>query len=124
VIAGVDLSKLQPQDLNVQNGVLYVKLPDPEIFVATLDNQKSYVYNRDTGVLTRGDVNLETTARQAAEEEIKKAALEDGILNLAQQNAESYLYRLFISLGFHDVVFTNPSLPTPSPTMQLTPTAP
>jgi hypothetical protein len=105
VIAGIDMSKLQPGDLSAQNGVLYARLPEPEVFIATLDNEKSYVYDRDTGVFTRGDVNLETTARRAAEQEIAKAAIEDGILSQARQNAENYLYRLFISLGYHDVIF-------------------
>jgi hypothetical protein len=82
-----------------------VRLPPVEIFVTTLDNDKSYVYNRETGLLTDGDQNLETTARQAAENEIKKAAIEDGILNLAQQNAESFLTKLFGALGFPNPVF-------------------
>jgi len=112
VVAGVDLAKLSPDDLSVRNGVLYVVLPDTEIFLTTLDNQKSFIYDRDTGVLTHGDVNLETSARQAAEEEIEKAALEDGILDKAQLNAESYLDRLFRQLGYPEVIFTSP-LPTP-----------
>jgi len=112
-IAGVDLSKVSPADLTVQNGALYVNLPEPEIFIATLDNEKSYVYSRDTGVLTRGDINLETTARQAAEDEIKKAALEDGILNQAQQNAEYFLERLLRDLGYPEVIFIHPT-PTPA----------
>ncbi len=111
VIAGVDLTKMQPGDMLAQNGVLYVHLPDAEVFVARLDNEKSYVYNRDTGVFTRGDVNLETTARRAAEQEIQKAAIEDGILPQARQNAQSYLYRLFISLGYHDVIFLEATPP-------------
>jgi hypothetical protein len=112
VIAGVDLAKLSPQDLRVENGVLMVTLPGPEIFVATLDNQKSYVYNRDTGFLTKGDVNLETTARQAAEVEITKAALEDGILSQAQVNSENYLSSLFRQLGYPEVIFAHA---TPEP---------
>ena len=44
-------------------------------------------------------------ARAAAENEIRKAAIDDGILNSAQQNAESYLTRLFSQLGFVDVIF-------------------
>jgi len=112
VIAGVDLAKLGPQDLQVKDGVLYVNLPEPEVFIATLDNEKSYVYDRRTGVLTHGDVNLETAARRAAEQEIRKAALEDGILDIAGQNAENYLYRLFRSLGYPDVIFVKP---TPEP---------
>ncbi|MFZ6018386.1 MAG: DUF4230 domain-containing protein [Chloroflexota bacterium] len=105
VIAGVDLEKLKPEDLWVQNGVLYVRLPAAEIFMATLDNDLSYVYDRETGILRRGEINLETLARQAAVREIEKAAIADGILDWAQLNAESYLSRLFRSLGYADVIF-------------------
>ncbi len=112
VIAGVDMDKLRPDDLTLEDGVLYVQLPKAEIFIATLDNEKSYVYNRDTGVLTHGDINLETTARQAAEDEIEKAALEDGILKQAHQNAQNYLYRLLLKLGYPEVIFSEG---TPSP---------
>jgi hypothetical protein len=111
VIAGIDMGKLQPGDLLAQNGVLYVHLPEPEVFIATLDNEKSYVYDRETGVFTRGDVNLETSARRAAEQEIAKAAIEDGILQQARQNGENYLYRLFLSLGYHDVIFIQATPP-------------
>lgn len=104
VIAGVDLSLLGPEDLKVQDNVLYVTLPEPEIFIATLDNEKSYVYDRDRGVLTRGDINLETTARRVAEREIRNSALEDGILEQAGQNAENYLYRLLLEIGNYDEV--------------------
>jgi len=92
VIAGIDLAKLSPDDLQAKDGVLYVQLPEPEIFVATLDNSKTYVYDRDKGLLTKGNYQLETGAREAAEAEIKKSAIEDGILNTANQNAETFLY--------------------------------
>jgi len=105
VIAGIDMSKLSAQDLRLENGVLVVKLPAAEVFVATLDNDKSYVYDRQTGALTKGDQNLETTARQAAENEIRKAAEADGILKLAQDNAESYLTRFFAALGYPNTIF-------------------
>lgn len=105
VIAGIDLEKLDAEDLTLRSGVLYVDLPPAEIFVNTLDNDKSYVYNRETGFLTEGDVNLETSARQAAEEAILETALEDGILEQAELNAENYLARLFRNLGYPDVVF-------------------
>lgn len=108
VIAGIDMEKIQPENMQLENGALYVTLPPAEIFIATLDNEKSYVYNRDTGALTHGDTNLETTARQAAEAEIYKAAVEDGILDLAQQNAENYLEKFFGALGYDNVIFLNP----------------
>lgn len=105
VIAGIDMEKLQPENMRYDNGVLRVKLPPAEVFIATLDNNKSYVYDRQTGFLTKPDPNLETLVRQKAEEEILKAALEDGILQQAQVNAEAYLIRFFAALGFPNTVF-------------------
>jgi len=105
VIAGVDLSSLDGQDLKLEDDVLHVTLPEAEVFVATLDNEKSYVYDRDTGILRKSDDELETTARQVAEQQILHAALDDGIIEQAQQNAEVYLERLFNSLGYMKVVF-------------------
>jgi hypothetical protein len=105
VIAGIDMEKIQPGDMRLDGGVLYVRLPPTEIFIATLDNEKSYVYDRETGLLTKGNVDLETLARQTAEDEIRKAALEDGILVQAQRNAETYLLRFFNALGYKSVIF-------------------
>jgi hypothetical protein len=121
VIAGVDLSLLGPQDVWFDaEGRVYVRLPEPEIFVATLDNDLSYVYDRDTGLLTRGDITLEAAARQAAEDEIRRAALLDGILDQARVNAESYLYRLLRSLAFQDVIFaTEEDAPPATPQSRL-----
>ncbi len=108
VIAGVDLQKLQDSNFVIKDDVLYVALPPAEIFSAALDNSKSYIYDRSTGLLQKGDLNLETQARVAAEEEIRKAALEDGILEQARINAENYLSRLLRQLGFPEVVFGAP----------------
>jgi hypothetical protein len=119
VIAGVDLDRVTPDDIRFdEQGRVYLRLPAPEIFVATLDNERSYVYDRDTGLLTRGDITLEAAARKAAEDEIRKAALEDGILAQAQKNAESALYRLLRALGIPDVIFLaqDEALPSPAAT--------
>ncbi len=105
VIAGIDMDKIQPGDLQLVNGVLNVKLPPAEIFVTSIDNQKSYVYTRDTGILTKQSVDLESLARQSAEDEIRKAAMDDGILDQAQKNAEAYLLRFFNALGYQNVTF-------------------
>jgi Protein of unknown function (DUF4230) len=106
VIAGVDLGRLKPEDVWLDpQGRAYLRLPQPEIFVATLDNEKSYVYDRDTGLLTKGNLSLESAARQAAEDEIRRAALEDGILVQARLNAESTIYRLLRALRIPDIIF-------------------
>ena len=107
VIAGIDMEKIGPGDMQLVDGVLNVKLPPAEIFIATLDNDKSYVYTRETGILTRQSIDLETLARQSAEDEIRKAALDDGILEQAQRNAEAYLLKFFTALGYKAVIFTH-----------------
>jgi hypothetical protein len=113
VIAGVDLSRLADSDVTVApDGRVTIILPPAEVFVATLDNQKSYVYDRQTGILTKGNVDLETQARQVAEDAILKAAVEDGILKLAQSTAEAFVDRLLRSLKFTDVLIV-PATPGP-----------
>jgi hypothetical protein len=107
VIAGIDMEKLRPEDMRFENGVLTVRLPPAEIFIAALNNEKSYVYDRETGVLTRPDINLETLVRQRAEQEILRGALEDGILEQAQLNAEAYLLKFFAALGYPNTIFVN-----------------
>jgi hypothetical protein len=105
VIAGVDLSGLRAEDLQLRDGILHVRLPEAEVFVATLNNERSYIYDRTTGILRRSDPDLETAARRVAEQEIYNGALEDGILQQAQTNAELFLERLFNTLGYMRVVF-------------------
>lgn len=105
VIAGVDLEKLTPEDFRVESGVLFVNLPDAEVFETVVDNDLSYVYDRQRGILTRGDVQLESQARVVAEQEILKAALADGILDWAEKNAESALSILFRNFGYADVIY-------------------
>ncbi|HHN94443.1 MAG TPA: DUF4230 domain-containing protein [Anaerolineae bacterium] len=114
VIAGVDLSKMQADDIVVaEDGKVFVTLPPAEVLVVALDNQKSYIFDRDTGLIGMNPA-LETEARRAAEQAILDAALEDGILDMAQRNAETYIRQLIIALGFREVIFTAPS-PTPTP---------
>jgi hypothetical protein len=108
VIAGIDMNKMNPEDMWLDGSILHVRLPQSEVLVATLDNEKSYVFDRNTGLFTAGDPNLETTARQVAEEEIRKAALEDGILEQAQVNATIFLEEFFKALGYDTIIFETP----------------
>jgi len=110
VIAGVDLSKLKMSDMEMQNGGLKVTLPEPEVFIVSLDNEKSYTFSRDTGLLVKSDLDLETLARRAAEDEILQAALDDGILKQARVNAEAFLLGFLSNLGFRSVTFTQTSI--------------
>jgi hypothetical protein len=115
VIAGVDLGQLSGEDAWYDDlGVLNLRLPPAEVFVATLDNETSYVFDRDTGLLAPRNISLEAEARRAAEAEISRAALEDGIVEQAQFNAESFLSGFLRSLGLREVVISfDEAEPTP-----------
>lgn len=115
VIAGVDLSKVQDGDITVtDDDRVMMKMPPAEVLAYMLDNEKTFVYDRETGVFGLKP-DLETAARQAAEQEILRAALADGILETADRNARSFLEGFIKSFGFREVVFV-PALPTPTPT--------
>ena len=108
VIAGIDMSKIKPDNLWLDGDVLHVRLPAAEVLVATLDNGKSYVYDRQTGLLTQADPSLESQARLSAEQEILKSALADGILEQATVNAKTYLTWFFEAAGYKQVTFEAP----------------
>lgn len=114
VIAGMDLSRMSESDVQVSpsTGQVTLILPAAEVFVSALDNDKSYVYDRTTGLFTKGDVNLETMARQVAEDEVRKVAIEDGILTQAQTNGVTFIERFLRSLKFEEVIIL---VGTPTP---------
>ena len=114
MIAGVDLSYIGPADLmTTDDGTVYMRLPPAEVFVATLDNSRTYVYDRRTGVAGM-NMQLETAARQEAERLMLQAAVENGLLEKADENARDVLRSLLLGLGFKHIIFVK-DMPTPTP---------
>lgn len=105
VIAGVDLNQLQPQDVTIHGKSISLRIPKSQILLTRLDNSKTRVYSRDTGLFSSPDPNLESEVRQEAENELQQAALQDNILKTADENARSTLSALLRSLGFTTVEF-------------------
>jgi len=103
VIGGIDLAKIQPRDVTVNGRSVSLNLPAAEIFSTRIDNGKTRVYSRDTGLFTSPDPNLESEVREAAERQLQQAALEDGVLKSAEQNAQSALTSMMKGLGFEQV---------------------
>ena len=104
VIAGVDLGKLTLDQVEERDGAMVITLPEAEIFIASLDNEQSYIYDRQTGIFSKGNPQLETEVRRAAEKEIETAAVNDGILDQAAQNAVTFLNEFLDSLGYDNVL--------------------
>jgi hypothetical protein len=105
VIAGVDLSQLQPQDVAIRGQAISLRIPNSQILVTRLDNSQTRVYSRDTGLFSSPDPNLESEVRQEAERQLQEAALQGNILKTADDNARATLSALLRSLGFTSVEF-------------------
>ena len=108
VIAGFDLSQISDKDIEVTGKNLRITLPEPQILVTTLDNTQTRVYDRQKGILSPGNKDLEPEARQAAEASIKDAACKGGILKQAADNGRKQLTALFSALGFSTVTIEIP----------------
>ena len=117
VYAGVDLSKMEQDHIAVVDPeTVMIYLPPAEIFtdIPVLDNDKSYIADRDTGLLTQADPELETKVRQVAEASIREAAQQSDILDRANANAQEYMLGFLQGLGFENIIFTQ-ELPTDVP---------
>ncbi len=105
VVAGIDFSNLKPGDVTVDGKQVRLRLPPPQIFSTRIDSAKTRVYSRQTGLLVPTDPDLETQVRQEAERQLQEAAMADGILRNAQQNAASTIKSLLQGLGFTNIDF-------------------
>jgi hypothetical protein len=105
VVAGIDFSNLKPGDVKVDARRVHLHLPAAQVFSTRLDSAKTRVYSRQTGLLVPTDPNLETQVRQEAERQLQEAALADGVLRTAQQNAVSTIRGLLQGLGFEQIDF-------------------
>lgn len=103
--AGIDLSQLDEDDveLDLEARSIRLTLPAPEIVYVAMDNEATQVYDRDTGLLTKGDPQLESQARRAAEDILRQDALDAGILDDARSSAVQGLRNFLRTLGFEDV---------------------
>ena len=105
VVAGIDFSNLKLDDVRVDGKQIHLHLPAAQVFSTRLDSAKTRVYSRQTGLLVPTDPNLETQVRQEAERQMQEAALADGILRTAQQNAATTISSLLQGLGFEKIDF-------------------
>jgi hypothetical protein len=108
VLAGVDLAELQAGDVVVSRGVVNIRLGPPHIQEAFIDEKNTKVWDRSITWWTpwvSPDLDLEHKARLQALEDIKKAALEMGILGEARRNAEMDIRGVLLAAGVKKVDF-------------------
>jgi len=100
VKAGVDLQELKPDDLRVEDKKIVLKLPRARITDVYLDDQKTRVVDRSTGLLRAFDKDLEQNARRQAVDDLRSAARSNRIYEDAEERARLQLANLFHQLGY------------------------
>jgi hypothetical protein len=106
VEAGVDLGDIDKDQVSVNGDSVTIDLPEPEILSASLDEERTRVYDRDFSPLNvRPDDDLVERARLRAVEKIEDAARKNKILATAERNAEDGIRAFVTTLGFDEVRF-------------------
>ena len=107
VKAGIDLSQLKAADVHIAGKQVTLHLPPAQIMDAYLDEKRTQVLERNTGILRDFNKDLEQTARLNAISDITRAARAGGILKDADDRARLQVSNLFKQLGFEKVEFAD-----------------
>jgi hypothetical protein len=103
VKAGLDLDQIGPNDIRIEGKKIQITLPRPRVTDVYLDDQRTQIVERSTGLLRTFDKDLEQNARAAAVEELRRGALQNGILKDATERGQAQLTILLYQLGFTEI---------------------
>jgi Protein of unknown function (DUF4230) len=115
VRAGVDLSKLQPEDVQVSTvsgtapsesgSTIHLRLPPPQILDSKIDVNRSHVYDYDRGFLGLGPdaaPELQDLAQRETLAKVMQTACAEGVLDQANQRADLVVTQLLSTAGYKD----------------------
>ena len=114
VDAYVDFSTIGEGALTVDQTAktVQVRLPAPQLEKPSIDNDRSYVFAQQRGIVNRvgdlfgGDPNKQQQLYQLAEAKITEAAKSSELTGRAQENTEKMLKGMLTSLGYTTVTIT------------------
>lgn len=101
--AGVDLQKVRPADVRVQGRRISLTLPKPQLVDVYLDEGKTEILERTTGVLRMFDQQMEQDARRQAVDALRKSARAGGILKDAEDRTRLQIAAMARVAGFDEV---------------------
>jgi len=113
VIAGIDLSKLRPEDVTISpdGKQVKVKLPEAEILSRYLDEGATRLYDHQTGLFTQPDSSLVIEAQQMGMSRVMQAACEGGIMKRATEDGQKALREFLRAVGFEVIRFEDAPIP-------------
>lgn len=102
---GVDLEQLDASDVRWDEATRTAKLrlPAPTVLSSRLDEDATYVYRRETGLLAKRNEQLEARGRKEALKAVERAASDPEVTQRAKKQAERQLTSLLTQLGVKHV---------------------
>lgn len=103
VRAGVDLSALKPEDVQVNGDTISVRLPPPEILDSKIDVTRSKIYDYDRGFMGLGPdaaPELQEFAEEETLAQIVSTACTQGVLQNANERARLTISQLLTTAGY------------------------
>lgn len=100
----VDLTKIAPEHIMVQDDSVSIRLPQPEICYVKIDHASSRVY--DTKMAFFREAKLVDEAFKSAEDQITREVKKSDILQQTRANALNVLRPLLEGLGFSKIKLT------------------
>jgi hypothetical protein len=110
----LDLRKIKPQDVSFEgDSVVRVLLPAPELCSFQVNHKQSRVFSTENGFFQDGE--LVDEAYRYAEAQVRRSALQSGILAETQRNAEQILVPMLRTLtGRRVIIGQRLVVPTPA----------
>jgi hypothetical protein len=110
----LDLRKIKPQDVTFEgDSVVRVLLPAPELCSFQINHNQSRVFSTENGFFQDGE--LVDEAYRYAEAQVRRSALQSGILAQTQRNAEQILAPMLRTLtGRRVIIGQHLVAPTPA----------
>jgi hypothetical protein len=102
----IDLTKIKLEDIQFNNDAVTIKLPLPELCYYKLDLNSTKIYSLQKARYFSDEKELIEKAYKSAEEQIKNAALNSGILDQTKNNAEVLLKPILEKIAGKKVYFT------------------
>ena len=110
----LDLRKIKPQDVTLEgDSVVRVLLPAPELCTFQVDHSQSRVFSTENTFFQ--DAQVVDEAYRYAEAQVRRSALQSGILAETQRNAEQILVPMLRTLtGRRVIIGQRLVVPTPA----------
>jgi hypothetical protein len=101
----LDLTKIKNTDVLIEGDTIYINLPKAELCYYKLNLEKSRIYSLESNPLI-DEKEFIQNAYKSAEVEIKKSALNSGILQQTEINAEKVLRPILEKISGKKVIIT------------------